>query len=329
MKKAQIVSRMFSSVNESFTASQIRDPRLISMFERDKLKAVRSAIDSLPIWIDDTARISLDKLKARARVMIRQHRVKLIGVDYLQLIKANGRQADQMIEEATFGLRDLAKEENVHVIALCQYSRDSSPRGKGKTGRQRLKGSSAIEQSAQNIFLIEADEPKDGEDEVDAQIAIDKQREGGRKKDQTSPEPEALDIQAGRDGVPRSRLKTSFQNNTLSETIYARRKLMITTDIDFAPIAAQVRQVEDIVDQVKQWDAECVDADKAGKKASMRLGWYGYKIKQANRFGVLGCGTEDDYWELRGFKRSTWYRATAIASQFQNIPTRQVHEHDA
>lgn len=182
MKKAQIVSRMFSSVNESFTASQIRDPRLISMFERDKLKAVRSAIDSLPIWIDDTARISLDKLKARARVMIRQHRVKLIGVDYLQLIKANGRQADQMIEEATFGLRDLAKEENVHVIALCQYSRDSSPRGKGKTGRQRLKGSSAIEQSAQNIFLIEADEPKDGEDEVDAQIAIDKQREGGRKK---------------------------------------------------------------------------------------------------------------------------------------------------
>jgi replicative DNA helicase len=186
MKKAQVVSRMFSSVNESFTASQIRDPRLISLYDKKKLKSVRSAIDSLPIWIDDTARISLDKLKARARAMIRKHNIKLLGVDYLQLILAalgTGKiSPDQVIQEATFGLRDLAKEENIHIVALSQYSRDTSIGRVKKGGRQRLKGSSAIEQSAQNIFLIEADDPKDGEEEVDAQITIDKQREGGRKK---------------------------------------------------------------------------------------------------------------------------------------------------
>jgi hypothetical protein len=71
--------------------------------------------------------------------------------------------------------------------------------------------------------------------------------------------------------------------------------------------------------EVVSWDKEVIEGLTSISKGSMRAGWFGHKIQAAKKFGLLGFNTEDEYWEERGFRRSTWYRNTKIASCFQKL----------
>ena len=160
-----------------------------------KLSESASYISSLPIWVDDTSTITL--LEIRAKVRRRQaefdreaspgklaQKVGLVVVDYLQLVKGReGAQSrEQEISEISRGLKALAKELKVTVVALSQLNRSTETRGKDKRPQlSDLRESGAIEQDADMIVFIYRDEyynPETTNRKGMAEFIIAKQRSG-------------------------------------------------------------------------------------------------------------------------------------------------------
>jgi replicative DNA helicase len=159
-------------MSEFLRAKDIRDPRSLNVTDYLELKNVSKKLAELPLWVDDNSRLSLDKILARARLAIARYGVRIIVLDYLQIVEVPDVKDDvQRLDRVTYRLRDLAKtEKGVHVIALSQHSY-----GEDSKGKKRLKGSSSLMQSCQNLFELRTEE-----ESSDAEIAIRKQREGRR-----------------------------------------------------------------------------------------------------------------------------------------------------
>ncbi len=167
-----------------------------SLWREDMDKVVR-AMDGLanaPIFIDDTPGISLSEMRAKARRLQQsQERLDLLIVDYLQLMSGgSGKRYENRTQEVSAisrGLKALAKELRVPVVALSQLSRAPESRGSGDHRPQLadLRESGAIEQDADLVMFIFREEvykPDDPELEGRAEIIIAKQRNGptGRVK---------------------------------------------------------------------------------------------------------------------------------------------------
>jgi replicative DNA helicase len=178
MRDIQLVSRSFAYTSNIITASMIRDPRGLGMYELEELGKTERKVSALPIYIDDTSGLTLDQLKARVRMAVRRYKARLVIVDYMQLIQIPSiRNTTDRMELVAYGLRDVAKtEENLHVVALSQYGYDDNPGGKKR--KRRFKGSSSIEQACQLSLDIEFDP----DDDENLWIHINKQREGGKGK---------------------------------------------------------------------------------------------------------------------------------------------------
>lgn len=147
-------------------------------------------VAAAPIWVDETPSISIAELRARARRAKRQHNIGLIVVDYLQLVtgskKSNNR--EQEVGEVSRGLKEVAKELKVPVVALAQLNRDVEKRENKRPMMADLRESGSIEQDADVILFIylEAEAcPKcrakkscEEGHEKNAEIIIAKQRNG-------------------------------------------------------------------------------------------------------------------------------------------------------
>jgi replicative DNA helicase len=119
-------------------------------------------MEKAPIFIDDTAALNLFQFRSKARRLVNKHKVGLIIIDYLQLMsdvqdgKSNSRNREQEISNISRGLKKIAKELNVPIIALSQLSRSAE----NKTGASRppmlsdLRESGAIEQDADAVLFI-------------------------------------------------------------------------------------------------------------------------------------------------------------------------------
>ncbi len=119
-------------------------------------------LESLPLYIDDTGGLSIVQLMARARRLKRQHGLDLLVVDYLQLLSGGGgRRNDGRVQEITeisMGLKALAKELNVPVIALAQLSRQVEQRDDKRPQLADLRESGSIEQDADVVMFIYREE---------------------------------------------------------------------------------------------------------------------------------------------------------------------------
>lgn len=147
-------------------------------------------ISTAPVWVDETPSISIAELRARARRMKRQHNIGLIVVDYLQLVtgskKINSR--EQEVGEVSRGLKEVAKELKVPVIALAQLNRDVEKRENKRPLMADLRESGSIEQDADVIMFIyleaeacpkcKAKQKCDAGHERNAEIIVAKQRNG-------------------------------------------------------------------------------------------------------------------------------------------------------
>ncbi|MCC6271537.1 MAG: DnaB-like helicase C-terminal domain-containing protein, partial [Microbacteriaceae bacterium] len=117
-------------------------------------------LSGLPIYIDDTPGINIFELRAKARRLVMQHNVQLLIVDYLQLMTGDsgnnrGGNREQEISGISRGLKALAKELNVPVIALSQLSRSVETRGGAKRPQlSDLRESGAIEQDADIVGFL-------------------------------------------------------------------------------------------------------------------------------------------------------------------------------
>ena len=130
----------------------------ISRSDFHQLAEASQRLAELPLYIDDTPALSISALRTRARRLKRQHReIGLIVIDYLQLLQGSQRSQDNRvneISEISRGLKTLAKELNVPVIALSQLSRAVEQREDKRPMLSDLRESGSIEQDADMVWFI-------------------------------------------------------------------------------------------------------------------------------------------------------------------------------
>lgn len=182
MPADSLAMRMLSSLGR-INQQSIRTGKLTD----DDWPRLTSAVHMLsetPMFIDDTPGLSPSEMRARARRLAREHnQLGLIVVDYLQLMKVQGFKAENRtaeISEISRGLKSLAKELNVPVIALSQLNRGLEQRQDKRPVMSDLRESGAIEQDADLICFIYRDEVynENSADKGVAEVIIAKQRNG-------------------------------------------------------------------------------------------------------------------------------------------------------
>ncbi len=190
MSNVQLVNRLISNVCE-IPSEKIRSGQLAD-YEWGQLDYKIKSLYDAPLYVDDTPSLSVFELRTKARRLVREHGVKIIIIDYLQLMNASGMSFGNRQEEvATISksLKGLAKELNIPIIALSQLNRSVENR-EGNQGKRPqlsdLRESGSIEQDADMVCFIHRPEYYkiyQNEDNQDthglAEIILAKHRNGG------------------------------------------------------------------------------------------------------------------------------------------------------
>jgi replicative DNA helicase len=191
MSSVQLITRLISSETQ-LSSEKLRTGKL-EKHEWEQLNVRVKGLEKAPLYIDDTPSLSIFDLRAKARRLSSQYGIKLIIIDYLQLMTAGGTQKggnrEQEISTISRNLKALAKELNVPVIALSQLSRAVETRGGSKRPLlSDLRESGAIEQDADIVSFIyrpeyykldEWDDEERSPTEGQAEFIIAKHRNGG------------------------------------------------------------------------------------------------------------------------------------------------------
>lgn len=158
MSNLQLVNRLISNVCE-LESQKIKSGQLTPM-EWDQLMTRVKHLFSAPLYIDDTPSLSIFELRTKARRLVREHQVKFIIIDYLQLMNASGMKfgsREQEVSMISRSLKQLAKELNIPIVALSQLNRSVESRQGGDGKRPQLsdlRESGAIEQDADIVCFI-------------------------------------------------------------------------------------------------------------------------------------------------------------------------------
>ncbi|MDA1099612.1 MAG: replicative DNA helicase [Proteobacteria bacterium] len=158
MSAEQLATRLLAE-QARITSEKIRRGEITSD-EFSRLVTASQAIEQAPLYIDDTPALTVSALRTRARRLKRQHDLGLVVVDYLQLLRSSGRGENrvQEISEITQGLKALAKELNVPVLALSQLSRQVEAREDKRPLLSDLRESGSIEQDADVVMFVYREE---------------------------------------------------------------------------------------------------------------------------------------------------------------------------
>lgn len=180
MSHDQLTRRLLAN-HADIALGDIRNGQLTqTQFEQLTRKA--EELKSLPIYIDDTAGLTTLELRAKARRMVNVHGVKLIIIDYLQLMRGNGGNREQEISKISRELKIMAKTLDIPVIALSQLSRAVEGRSDPEPKLSDLRESGAIEQDADVVMFLynhpKEDIKKFEDKKHERLIKIAKQRDG-------------------------------------------------------------------------------------------------------------------------------------------------------
>jgi len=192
MASVQLITRLISS-ETGLSSEKLRTGKL-EKHEWEQLSTKVKNLEKAPLYIDDTPSLSIFDLRAKARRLVSQHGIKIIIIDYLQLMTAGnsgkgGGNREQEISTISRNLKALAKELNVPVIALSQLSRAVETRGSSKRPLlSDLRESGAIEQDADIVSFLyrpeyykidEWDDEEAASTAGQGEIMIAKHRNGG------------------------------------------------------------------------------------------------------------------------------------------------------
>lgn len=155
MGDRQLIHRMLSAESGMYMWN-IRNGKLDDQQMKTLYETGIKPLAGAKIFIDDTPSIRLSELRAKARRMVTKEGVRIIFIDYLQLMKADERESrkDLEIGQISAGLKAMAKELNIPVIALSQLSRDVEKRGQNEPKLSDLRESGAIEQDADMVLFL-------------------------------------------------------------------------------------------------------------------------------------------------------------------------------
>jgi len=161
MPSEQVITRMLASIG-GVPLNNLRSGK-ISDDDWVRITSATSQLSEAKIFVDETPALNPTELRARARRVKREHGLSLIVVDYLQLMQVPGTQENRATEiaEISRGLKTLAKEMQVPVIALSQLNRAVEQREHKRPVMSDLRESGAIEQEADMILLIYREEVYD------------------------------------------------------------------------------------------------------------------------------------------------------------------------
>ncbi len=181
MSKSQLVNRMLCS-EAMVDSNKIRTGKI----EEDdwvKLATALGPLSEAPIYIDDTAGITIQEIRAKCRKLKLEKNIGLVVIDYLQLIQGSGKRnasREQEISEISRSLKILAKELDIPVIALSQLSRAAEQRADHRPMLSDLRESGAIEQDADIVMFLYRDDyyNPDSEKKNIAEVILAKHRAG-------------------------------------------------------------------------------------------------------------------------------------------------------
>tara|TARA_R110002096_G_scaffold12152_4_gene44125 strand:+ start:11027 stop:12538 length:1512 start_codon:yes stop_codon:yes gene_type:complete len=198
MSSEQLATRIIAE-QSGVSSSEIRRGT-IDERQFNQIVIASQEMQSIPFYIDHTGGISISQLTARARRLKRQRGLDMLIIDYLQLLSGSGKRSDNRVQELTeitTGLKALAKELNVPILALSQLSRQVENRDDKRPQLSDLRESGSIEQDADVVMFVYREEyylqrqmPKEGTEEFFkwqaemedvagvAEVIIGKQRHG-------------------------------------------------------------------------------------------------------------------------------------------------------
>ena len=180
MSKEQLMNRLFSL--EARVDAQLLRTGNLSDSDWEKLIEGAGTIGKSKLIIDDTPGITISELRSKCRKYKLEHDLKLVIIDYLQLMSGSGRNdsRQQEISDISRSIKQLARELNVPIIALSQLSRQVEQRPDHRPMLSDLRESGAIEQDADVVMFIYRDDyyNKDSDNKGIAEIIIAKQRNG-------------------------------------------------------------------------------------------------------------------------------------------------------
>ncbi|MBD5189425.1 MAG: replicative DNA helicase [Bacteroidales bacterium] len=168
MANVQLVKRLISNVAD-LNGEQIKSGKLTPE-EWDRLNSRLRNVYSAPLYLDETPGLSITELRTKARRLVRERGVRMIMIDYLQLMTASGMKLgsrEQEVSTISRSLKGLAKELNIPIIALSQLNRSTETREDKRPVLSDLRESGAIEQDADIVCFIHRPEyyTKSTEDE--------------------------------------------------------------------------------------------------------------------------------------------------------------------
>lgn len=155
MSNVQLIKRLISNV-ASLEGEKIKSGRL-SSDEEDRLNSRIRTIYGAPLYLDETPGLSISELRTKARRLVREKGVRMIMIDYLQLMNATGQKhgsREQEVSTISRSLKALAKELDIPIIALSQLNRSTENREDKRPVLSDLRESGAIEQDADIVCFI-------------------------------------------------------------------------------------------------------------------------------------------------------------------------------
>ncbi|MBI4293635.1 MAG: replicative DNA helicase [Betaproteobacteria bacterium] len=177
MPREQVLDRIVSGI------TRIAVEKIISgeQAKHPNVEAALRAVQKWPLYLDDSASLSIHEVRAKARSIKRRHGLDLLVLDYLQLMPGEGENRNAEIAAISRGLKALAKEINVPVVALSQLNRAVDSRHDRRPQLSDLRDSGAIEQDADIVMFVHREElyrPNDPEWTGKGEVLIRKNRQG-------------------------------------------------------------------------------------------------------------------------------------------------------
>lgn len=182
MPRRQLLTRSVASLAR-IDFGKLRSGKLDDI-DRERLRDAANQLTSMPLYVDEQPALTVNEIRARCRRMKRKHGLELVVIDYLQLMEAKAENRNNEISVITRGLKRLAKDLDVPVIALAQLNREVEKRKDKRPMMSDLRDSGSIEQDADVVLLFHREAYYDRNKEFDhvAEIDIAKQRNGATER---------------------------------------------------------------------------------------------------------------------------------------------------
>jgi replicative DNA helicase len=191
MSKDDLLQRLWSHEGR-IPFQSIRNPRGIAPEMRAHIKRAMAEVGMWPLFVVEDGSLSIQRLTTKARLMIRQEKIRLLIIDYVQLVSAPAKDERERLTKISNQLRALAKETGVPIVAISQLNRPRDGNQNARPNKFSLKESGNLENDAHVILLTYRPVDEYGQPTGEDELIIAKQRHGPVSNERVFFEPKTL-----------------------------------------------------------------------------------------------------------------------------------------